>query len=146
MIILPQTGGMRFIGTFLRMLQSGFSPQQHPLLEIILRQKEKALERAKAQVHVRGCWSARGHPEPHGEDASLELKGNEVFLMVPSDGEEINHGNHAVTFVPHPFFLSIVERQQYTKNAHIFNHIFNNLLARISGSPSMKRIIVQTNA
>ena len=84
-----QTGGMRFIGTFLRMLQSGFSPQQHPLLEVILRQKEKALERAKAQVHVRGCWSARGHPEPHGEDASLELKGNEVFLMVPSDGEEI---------------------------------------------------------
>lgn len=83
-----QTGGMRFIGTFLRMLQSGFSPQQHPLLEVILRQKEKALERAKAQVHVRGCWSARGHPEPHGEDASLELKGNEVFLMVPSDGEE----------------------------------------------------------
>ena len=84
-----QTGGMRFIGTFLRMLQSGFSPQQHPLLEVILRQKEKALERAKAQVHVRGCWSARGHPEPHGEDDSLELKGNEVFLMVPSDGEEI---------------------------------------------------------
>lgn len=86
-----QSGGMRFLGTFLRMLQSGFSPQQHPLLEVILRQKEKALERAKAQVHVCGCWSARGHPEPHGEDgedASLELMGNEVFLMVPSDGEE----------------------------------------------------------
>eukprot|EP00438_Fugacium_kawagutii_P035262 Skav227221 [mRNA] locus=scaffold2048:466673:468728:- [translate_table: standard] len=81
-----QTGGMRFLGTFLKMLQSGFSPQQHPLLEVILRQKRRSLEQAKRQFHVRGCWSARGHPEP--QDDRLELKDAEVFLMVPADGEE----------------------------------------------------------
>ena len=82
-----QSGGMRFLGTFLRMLQSGFSPEQHPLLEVVLRQKEKSLERAKKQIHVRGCWSARGHPEP-GPANDLDLEGDEVFLMVPSDEEE----------------------------------------------------------
>lgn len=63
----------RYISTFLEMLPAGFDPEQHPLLEVILRQKEKALERARENFHVRGCWSARGHPEP-GTDAQLHTK------------------------------------------------------------------------
>ncbi|CAE7866364.1 RDR1 [Symbiodinium necroappetens] len=80
-----------YIGTFLEMLIAGYDPQQHPLLEVILRQKEAALKRAKKQVHIRGCWSARGHPEPRESDADGErplLRDNEVFLMVPCDAEE----------------------------------------------------------
>ena len=104
------------------MLLSGFDPEQHPLLEVIvskkscktpvffyprykgpqfpeekcqviLRQKQAALKRAKKQVRIRGCWSARGHPEPQDPNSAsgeenLELKDNEVFLMVPCDGED----------------------------------------------------------
>ncbi|OLQ09790.1 hypothetical protein AK812_SmicGene6567 [Symbiodinium microadriaticum] len=80
-----------YIGTFLEMLIAGYDPQQHPLLEVILRQKEAALKKAKKQVHIRGCWSARGHPEPRESDADGEsplLRDNEVFLMVPCDAEE----------------------------------------------------------
>lgn len=62
-----------YISTFLEMLLAGFDPEQHPLLEVILRQKEKALEKAREKFHVRGCWSARGHPEP-GTDAQLHTK------------------------------------------------------------------------
>lgn len=81
------TGGMRYLGTFLRMLQAGFSPQQHPLLEQVLRQKAKALLAAQRSVHIRDVWSARGHPEP-GKREELQLHDNEIFLMVPCDGEE----------------------------------------------------------
>ncbi len=81
------TPGMRYLGTFLRMLQAGFSPQQHPLLEQVLRQKEKALLAAQRSVHIRDVWSARGHPEP-GKREELQLHDNEIFLMVPCDGEE----------------------------------------------------------
>ena len=80
-----------YIGTFLEMLIAGYDPQQHPLLEVILRQKEAALKKAKKQVHIRGCWSARGHPEPRESDADGEsplLRDNEVFLMVPCDAED----------------------------------------------------------
>ncbi|CAE6944635.1 RDR2 [Symbiodinium sp. CCMP2456] len=80
-----------YIGTFLDMLIAGYDPNQHPLLEVILRQKESALRRAKRQVRVRGCWSARGHPEPResrAEDENPLLRDNEVFLMVPCDVEE----------------------------------------------------------
>ncbi|CAK9018318.1 unnamed protein product [Durusdinium trenchii] len=78
-----------YIGTFLEMLLSGFDPCQHPLLEVLLRQKKRALERAMKQVQLGGCWSARGHPEPQGEGNDLELTDNEIFLMVPSEAEEI---------------------------------------------------------
>ncbi|CAJ1452585.1 unnamed protein product [Effrenium voratum] len=77
-----------YIGTHLELLLCGFDPHQHPLLEVILRQKEAALKKAMKHVHLRGCWSARGHPEPQGEGGSLELKDNEIFLMVPCDAEE----------------------------------------------------------
>ena len=80
-----------YIGTFLEMLIAGYDPEQHPLLEVILRQKEAALKRAKKQVHIRGCWSARGHPEPRESDADGEsplLRDKEVFLMVPCDAED----------------------------------------------------------
>ena len=56
-------------------------------------------------VHLGGCWSARGHPEPLGEEGALELRDNEIFLMVPCDAEDAFFSEKNCQFWGHFLFV-----------------------------------------